>query len=180
MTFDEDRYHVRLARSDEVAKLREIEDAAGELFNGLDLCDQENSGMSPERVTALIGLGQAWVICGQDEEPVGMALASEMGGELYLDEIDVIPSYGKRGLGSVLLEHVCEWAFSNGFDSVTLSTFRDVHWNGPFYRNHDFYDLAEDEWSTNMKKLRATEIRYGLRVEVRVFMRRDLRGRNAA
>ena len=145
------------------------------LFDGLELVDENNDpGVSPERVAALIGLSQAWVICGPDDQPVGMAIASEMDGELHLEEIDVLPAYWRRGLGSRLLEHICEWAHAKGFQSITLSTFRDVLWNGPFYRKHGFRDLEEDKWTAYMSELRATEVRHGLRVETRVFMRRDL------
>jgi len=92
-----EQYHIRLARMDEVAKLRAIEAAANILFDGLELVDENNDpGVSPERVAALIGLSQAWVICGPDDQPVGMAIASEMDGEFPLEEIDVLPAYSRR------------------------------------------------------------------------------------
>ena len=175
------QYQIRLARTDEVASLREIENAASELFIGLDLIDETNDpGISPERVATLINLGQAWVICTLDDQPVGMALTSEMGGEMHLEEIDVLPAYGRQGLGSRLLKHVCDRALEKGFRSITLSTFRDVPWNGPFYRKHGFCDLDENEWAVYMHGLRVNEIRCGLRVDARVFMRRYLRRQNAA
>ena len=169
------KFNIRLARMEEVETLKEIEDAAGELFNGLGLLDEDNDpGISPERVAALIELGQGWVICDLEDRPVGMALASEMQGELYLEEIDVLPRYGRQGLGGSLLEHVCDWARLREFRTVTLSTFRDVPWNGPFYRKHGFVDLSEAEWTDYMLEFRAKETSYGLRVEKRVFMRRIL------
>ena len=57
---------------------------------------------------------------------------------------------------------------------MTLSTFRDVAWNGPFYRKHGFVDLAPAAWTPGMRSIREKEARHGLRTEVRVFMRRDL------
>jgi hypothetical protein len=59
---------------------------------------------------------------------------------------------------------------------VTLSTFRDVPWNGPFYRNHGFRDLEPAEWTPGMRAIREKEAQQGLRVEARVFMRRELGG----
>jgi hypothetical protein len=55
-----------------------------------------------------------------------------------------------------------------------LSTFRDVPWNGPFYRKHGFRDLQPAEWTPGMRAIREKEAQHGLRVEARVFMRRDL------
>jgi len=59
---------------------------------------------------------------------------------------------------------------------VTLSTFRDVPWNGPFYRKHGFKDLKPSEWTPGMKEIRENEARHGLLVDARVFMRRETDG----
>jgi predicted N-acetyltransferase YhbS len=85
-----------------------------------------------------------------------------------------LPAYGRRGLGARLLEGVCDWAEAHGYPAVTLSTFRDVPWNGPFYRKHGFRDLQPAEWTPGMQAIREKEAQHGLRVEARVFMRRDL------
>jgi hypothetical protein len=56
---------------------------------------------------------------------------------------------------------------------VTLSTFRDVPWNGPFYRKHGFRDLQPSEWTPSLRAIRKHEAEHGLRVDARVFMRHD-------
>jgi hypothetical protein len=55
-----------------------------------------------------------------------------------------------------------------------LSTFRDVAWNGPFYRSQGFRDLDPSEWTPSMHIIRDDEARQGLVIEARVFMRREL------
>ena len=37
-----------------------------------------------------------------------------------------------RGIGAALVEHVCGWAITRA-DTVTLTTFHDVEWNGPLH-----------------------------------------------
>jgi hypothetical protein len=59
---------------------------------------------------------------------------------------------------------------------VTLSTFRDVPWNGRFYRRHGFADLAPADWTPGMHLIHEQEANHGLRTEARVFMRRDMPG----
>jgi GNAT superfamily N-acetyltransferase len=54
----------------------------------------------------------------------------------HLEEMDVLPEHAGQGLGAALIEAVCSWAHTRGFDAVTLSTFRDVPWNAPFYPRH--------------------------------------------
>ena len=95
---------------------------------------------------------------------------------MYVEEMDVLPTHGRRGLGARLLGRVCTWAEAQGHAAVTLSTFRDVPWNGPFYRKHGFRDLEPAEWTPGMRAIREKEAQHGLHVEARVFMRRELGG----
>jgi len=172
-----DSYRIRVARPDEVPRLREIEDEAGTIFSGLGLIDEALDASFPlDDLARLVGLGQVWVGCLEDDLPVGMVIASVRDGAVYVEEMDVLPAHGRRGLGARLLGRVCIWAEAQGHAAVTLSTFRDVPWNGPFYRKHGFRDLQPAEWTPGMRAIRETEERQGLRVEARVFMRRDLGG----
>jgi hypothetical protein len=101
-------------------------------------------------------------------------IASVRDGAAYIEELDVVPAHGRRGLGTRLIAQVCAWAEAHGFASVTLSTFRDVPWNGPFYWKRGFRDLSPAEWTPDMLAIREREIQHGLRVEARVVMRRVL------
>jgi len=70
-------YHLRLARPDEVGRLREIEDEAGERFNGLDIFDPSlSSSFSLDEMYRLTKLSQVWVACDSNDKPVGMSVAS--------------------------------------------------------------------------------------------------------
>jgi GNAT superfamily N-acetyltransferase len=65
---------------------------------------------------------------------VGFALVKMLADDLpHLEEIDVHPSHGRRGLGTALVREVCEWATLRGHVMLTLTTFRAVAWNLPFY-----------------------------------------------
>ena len=172
-----DSYRIRLARPDEIPRLREIEDEAGTIFSGLGLIDEALDVVFPvDDLVRLVGMGQVWVGCPENDLPVGMVIASVREEAAYVEEMDVLPSHGRRGLGARLLACVCAWARAEGHAAVTLSTFRDVPWNGPFYRKHGFRDLQPAEWTPGMRAIRAKEARHGLRVEARVFMRRELGG----
>lgn len=165
---------IRHARVDEILRIREIEDEAGKMFLGSGLIDEALDGSFPlDELERLVTLGQVWVACLADA-PVGMVIASVRDGVVHVEEIDVLPQYGRRGTGGRLLETVCDWARDAGHKAVTLSTFRDVPWNGPFYRKHGFHDLKPEQWLPWMLPLRETEMKHGLAVEVRVFMRREL------
>jgi GNAT superfamily N-acetyltransferase len=177
MDHQTDSYRIRLARPDEVPRLREIEDEAGTIFSGLGLIDEALDVSFPlDDLARLVGMGQVWVGCLADGLPVGMVIASVREGMMYVEEMDVLPAHGRRGLGARLLARVCAQAQAQGHPAVTLSTFRDVPWNGPFYRKHGFRDLQPVEWTPGMRTIRENEAQHGLRVEARVFMRRELGG----
>jgi GNAT superfamily N-acetyltransferase len=170
-----DPYYLRPARPDERDRVGEIGDLAGTRFAGLDLIDESLDVPFPQDVLArLIDAGQVWMACDIADTPVGVLIASVREGVVYVEEIDVLAEHGRRGLGRRMLDAVCAWAQERGYPAVTLSTFRDVPWNGPFYRKHGFVDLAPAAWTAGMRVIREQEAHHGLRTDVRVFMRRDL------
>jgi GNAT superfamily N-acetyltransferase len=169
-----DPYNLRIARPDERDRIQLIEDLAGTRFSGLGLIDESlDVGFPTADLDRLIDAGQVWVACDADQA-VGVVIASVREDVVYIEEMDVLAEHGRRGLGGRLLDAACTWAQERGYAAVTLSTFRDVPWNGPFYRRHGFVDLPPAAWTPGMRAIRDNEARHGLRTDVRVFMRRDL------
>ncbi|MGH9075367.1 MAG: GNAT family N-acetyltransferase, partial [Acidimicrobiales bacterium] len=110
------------------------------------------------------------------DPPVGFVWLMLVGGQAHVEAIAMAPGSGRQGIGRALLERACEWAQGAGYRRVTLCTFRDVPWNGPFYRSAGFEDLPEKEWCDELTALRATERANGLDEEgPRVVMVRALR-----
>jgi GNAT superfamily N-acetyltransferase len=171
-------YVIRLARSSELEALPEIERRAATLF-GAWAAELELTRELLERVTPLEVLraanrdGRVWVAADGDDRPVGFALVREIGLFAHLEELDVLPEHGRLGLGAALLKAVCTWAHTRGFGAVTLSAFRDVPWNAPFYARHGFEIPARDELPPELLEIVAMEERKGLRTDRRVIMLRQ-------
>ena len=92
-------YSIRLARLDELSRLREIEDEAGTLFSGTELIDETLDASFPaEELARLIGSERVWVACAEDDVPIGVVIASLREGTVYVAEMDVLPAHGRRGL----------------------------------------------------------------------------------
>lgn len=115
-----------------------------------------------------------WVAADGDM-PVGFALASQLGDHAHLNEIDVLPEYGRRGIGAALVERVCAWAVDQGFEAVTLSTHINIAWNAPFYARLGFEILPPEALTPPLRDLRAWEAALGFPVGDRVIMKRSLR-----
>jgi N-acetylglutamate synthase-like GNAT family acetyltransferase len=87
----------------------------------------------------------------------------------------VHPDHARKGLGRKLIEHVASWARDRDLDALTLTTYVDVPWNGPYYERLGFRFLTADEETPRLRAIRAHERTLGLEVWPRTSMRRSLR-----
>jgi GNAT superfamily N-acetyltransferase len=119
--------------------------------------------------------GHLWVALA-DDVPAGFAHVELIEPEaVHLEEIDVHPDHGRRGVGTKLVLQVCEWAAGQGYESITLTTFRDVPWNMPFYARLGFGIVNSEQVSTGLRTVLDNETRRGLDPSRRVVMKRPSR-----
>jgi predicted N-acetyltransferase YhbS len=114
--------------------------------------------------------GQVWVAVDRHEAVVGYAIACEVDNTLYLQQIDVAPEHGRKGIGSALVNTICAWAKQQGYRIVSLSTFQDIPWNAPFYSKLRFYPVDEAELTIGFQQIRRKELEAGLPIADRVIM----------
>jgi GNAT superfamily N-acetyltransferase len=160
---------------DELPLLQAIGVAAGRRFAevGLDAVAED----PPHGLDALErwrSAGRAWVATDRDGHPVGFAVVDLVDGTAHLEEISVIPELNGRGHGMALLRQVERWARDKGLPSVTLTTFRDVPFNRPWYEHRGYRVLDEAEWTPGLVERRAEEAEAGLDPDGRVVMAKDL------
>ncbi|MFL1430321.1 MULTISPECIES: GNAT family N-acetyltransferase [unclassified Nocardiopsis] len=99
---------------------------------------------------------------------LGLAATLPLDGGVHLEQVAVHPDHGRRGVGSALLEAVCAGAAAAGSPRVTLTTFRDLPWNGPWYAARGFAVLPPDAWGPGLRALWEQE--EPIRVRPRVAM----------
>ena len=174
-------YQIRPATSADAPLLVAIELAAGALY----LSQLEVTGLTaeiladPYDVEEYAAAQQAnllWVAVDEADIPVGFAMLAEIDQWLHLDELDVHPAHGRRGIGTALVQHVCRLAKAAEYPGVTLSTFRDVVWNAPFYQRLGFQAVPAAALTPGLQALVAGEQAGGLRTDLRVIMRLDVNG----
>jgi GNAT superfamily N-acetyltransferase len=113
------------------------------------------------------------VAVSERDELLGFAIAGRLGLDAYLHELDVEPAQSRRGIGRALIRRVAAWAREQGDSSLTLSTFRDVPWNGPYYERLGFAVVPAPQYTPEMAELHAREGQM-MRLESRVVMRSTL------
>lgn len=167
---------IRQARHDDLAALADIERSAAAQFLDVGLGGDFVDNVIPLDVHRLAcDEGRLWVAVEETDRCVGFALALFLhDGTPLLQEIDVEPAHGRRGLGRRLVAAVADWARRRNAATLVLSTFRDVAWNAPFYASLGFTIVAEEALSTAERGLREHEAAHGLPLADRVVMRLDL------
>ena len=137
-------YQIARARSEDLSLLPAIELAAAQLLRGHAPESVLNEATDCDTFADAARYGRLWVALAGDA-PVGFALVEMLADDLpHLDEVDVEPSHGRRGLGTALVRAVCEWATASGFSMLTLTTFRAVPWNLPSMRVSDLWKSRRD------------------------------------
>jgi GNAT superfamily N-acetyltransferase len=165
---------IRPARPDELETLRELEIAAGAPFRDLGM-DPIADDTPPSTVVlrGALDRGGLWVI--EDGGAVaGYLMDDVVDGGPHLEQVSVHPDHARRGLGARLVEDLVARARADGHHAVTLTTFVDVPWNGPYYVRLGFRPLADDELGPGLRAVRRVEIARGLDRWPRTAMRREL------
>lgn len=165
---------LRAAVVDDVDALVTIEGAAGEMFRSLrmDLVADDDDP-TPETLLGFVAAGRAWVV-EDDGEVAGYLLADLVDGCAHIEQVSVHPRHSGRRLGAALIEHLAAWAAASDLPALTLTTYRDVPWNGPYYLALGFHRLEDDEVTPGLRAIRDAEAARGLDRWPRGCMRRDL------
>lgn len=166
---------IRTAKSFEIELIRRIERTSASRYLGTDRAslaeDEPTDATTLAQRIAEDGLLAAVV---GDGPPVAFVMFREVEGCGYVEQIDVLPSQAGRRIGARLLDAVAELGRGRGWPALTLSTFRDVPFNAPYYRRLGFVDLPDAALTPGLAEIRAEHLARGLDETTRVFMRRPI------
>ena len=168
-------YLIRHARPDELPLLAEVQVDAGAIFADVGL--QEIADHPPddfEYVRSFQRGGAILVATDEANHPVGFALVGFIDRAGHLHELAVRRAHARKGLGARLVAASCGFSYAQGARRMTLSTFRDVQWNAPFYAKLGFRILPQNDWTPGLFLLRMREEDGGLPMDRRCFMAREL------
>jgi len=110
-------FPIERAGPSQVETLCAIERKAVQLFRGHPAWPSYAAmSIPPELLHQAIDRGLVWAALDGAGEPVGFVWldADLADGAIGIAEIDVLPEYGRRGVGAALLEHGCAWARAAG------------------------------------------------------------------
>jgi GNAT superfamily N-acetyltransferase len=166
---------IRTVQEDELQVLQGIERAAGALFRDIGM--PEIADDPPPSIADLARYqqaGSAWAAVDATDVPIAYLIAEPIDGNLHIEQVSVHPHYARRGIGRSLIEYSARHAVDSLRPALTLTTFRHVPWNAPYYARCGFRVLAADELTAGLVAIRHEETAHGLDAWPRVCMRRDL------
>ncbi len=105
------------------------------------------------------------------EQLVGFAVGLVADGQAHLKEVSVKRQFARKGIGRLLVQRITEWARYGQYQWLTLTTFRDLPFNAPFYRRLGFQEFEPDGDWTELRAMREHEKNQGLEAMPRVAMR---------
>ncbi|HCM9559700.1 TPA: GNAT family N-acetyltransferase [Enterobacter cloacae subsp. cloacae] len=164
---------VRPTRPGDVTALPAIEHAAGQRFRDYPELAwlAEGDVISAEQHLDYAERGLSWLALANDQ-PVGFILAELHVSSLFIVELSVHLDWQGKGIGRRLIACVADQARKRGLASLTLTTFRDVPWNAPFYARLGFEMITT--LTPELREKREEETAHGLAYDARCAMRLPL------
>lgn len=138
---------IRRAIPSDIPILKTVEESAAKAFMGSDVGYVADRTVKPELLQTLAQRGTLWVAADDKNVPVGFAACYPLDGFFYLHEISVAREAQGHGIGRRLMHVIEDYAFEQNYPYIGLVTFRDVRWNGPFYKSLGYREIAPDTYS---------------------------------
>lgn len=166
---------IELAGSEHLSAIPAIELAAAAMFSEADLPVEIRYRVTEdELLREAQSEARLWVALTDGRIPVGFAMADVVDDSAHLDEMDVLPDFGRRGIGTRLIHTLIDWARSADYQLITLITFRHLPWNAPFYEQLGFVSMDSSEIGGELASLLEEEGNVGIDVSKRICMKLDL------
>jgi GNAT superfamily N-acetyltransferase len=166
---------VRPARRDELEALRSLERDAARAFAAIDMPEiADDEPLSIAELETFRAQGRAWVAVDERDRPVAYLLSAVVDACVHVEQVTVAPSHARRGLGAALIEHLGAIALAEGRPALTLTAFRDVPWNAPYYERLGFTVVEPIDQGPELAAVVAHEAASIPGDAARVAMRRPL------
>jgi GNAT superfamily N-acetyltransferase len=136
---------IRLAKPCDCDALRSIEMAAAQIFRTVSDLDwlADAPPLCSLQQQKLIDRGTVLVATDWQNQPIGFLSAEIEQDRLHIVEISVLPDWQRLGIGRALIDVAKDIAIGQHLRALTLTTFRHLPWNAPFYAELGFEETQE-------------------------------------
>ncbi|MED5598563.1 GNAT family N-acetyltransferase [Janthinobacterium sp. P210006] len=170
-------YAIRAASGADLPLLGQVERSAAALFAqaGPDLAWLAQGEPLPlSTLQTLQRQGGVWIAAAGHAAPVGFLATEALDGQLFIVELSVALPQQRQGLGARLLDAAAAHAQALGCACLTLSTYRHLPWNAPYYARHGFSEIGAAALGAGHARKLARETQDGHDPAQRCLMRKLL------
>jgi GNAT superfamily N-acetyltransferase len=167
-------YRIKRGTHEQAARLHEIERAAGSLFRSVGMNDVAENGTTPIAILEdRAEHGRLYVVVDDSGTLIGFLSWSPKDGLAYIEEVSVHPDHAGHRLAARLIDRLAE-DVRGKHAAITLATFRDVPWNGPYYARLGFSEMPRERVGPDHELSWKHQAENGLDMTQRLFMIREL------
>ena len=149
---------IRQPRADELEELRSIERDAGRAFATIGMpAIAADEPLPVAELEAFRAAERLFVAVDGRDRPVAYLLSAVVDGCAHVEQVSVATAHAGQGLGALLIDHLGALALADGRPALTLTTFRDVPWNAPYYRRLGFVTVDPGDQGPELAALVAHE-----------------------
>lgn len=166
---------IRAAQASELPLISAIEKSGDQLFRAVGM-DAIADAPAPEPDAYRAALDDGWLLVAVDEQDaaVGFIRLEMLDGGPHVEQVSVRHDRAGHGIGASLLAAAEQLARARGHRRMTLTTFRDVPWNGPYYTRLGWSALPADDLPPELAAVRRHERDLGLDEWPRQAMAKNL------
>merc|ERR1711939_1023383 len=165
-------FTIRRPRTTDIPLLAQVERSAAQIYRTADLDSlADGATLDPYILITIANAGYLWVAVNRFDQPIGFLGGNYLSGNFHIIELSVAQDYQGHGIGSALVATMSQQVRQGGYRSITLTTFKDLPWNAPWYAKLGFAEVKVQEMGKEFEKLVESEARHGLDPKRRCVMR---------
>jgi GNAT superfamily N-acetyltransferase len=166
------RYTIALGRPEHARELRAIESAAGRRFVDIGMADVAEGEPTPAAILEdRAQAGRLYAAFDEHRRAAGFLIWSPKDGRAYIEEVSVHPGHAGHRLAARMIDRLAE-DVRGRHAALSLTTFRDVPWNAPYYAKLGFVELARADAGPEHEASWLHQEENGLDMTRRLFMTR--------
>ena len=132
---------IRRARPSDLRRIAAVEDAGAAMY-AEHFGDRLVPALTAKAPSGAERDGVGFLLAAVDDRRlVGFAHVVPHDLHAHLEQLSVLPAYQRQGVGTALVRETMEEARWAGHERMSLCTYRDVPWNGPFYAALGFTEV---------------------------------------
>jgi N-acetylglutamate synthase-like GNAT family acetyltransferase len=99
------------------------------------------------------GKPDAWGAVDERDHAIAYLLTDLVDGCAHIEQVSVASAHAGRGIGATLIDHLARTTSAQKIPALTLTAFRDVAWNAPYYARLGFEVIEPADQGPEMRDL---------------------------